>query len=655
MKFLCPNCKAKYRIGPEKMVGRQAAKIRCRKCDYLIQIAYRNDSDEFDVTATPPSAPPPAAASRAPKPAVGQPAVAAASARPRAPLEEGIASKKPTAAVPGLPGLGSAKSTRGAALVSEAAGTSRRPFAPLPPPPVAPSVGNGLGAPPLSTSAPSLGAPSDGAARAIAPNGASSAPAAPRSVAGSTQLGDQFRESVQAGASEDLPREGWFVGVNGVPLGPIPLGDLRELAIAGHIDRRSLVWREGQAEWRPLGKFPGLARVIDDGSGPPITPLPEPSSTALSSQLPPPPSLPPPSPPVRPNGAGSHGATSAHVATGFDVARPDLSERPSAWGDLDDEDDDDEQPTTVKGRVSVMPSSIAAPVSMVPPSVPQVLPQAAPPPAPPAARGNTTSVPVFAPMAQAPVSVPAPGHGTSPAVFGGVLDVEPPPSRSRTRWYLIAAAIVIAFALGAVVTHLMRSSAAEKPAPTGGTERSSVVANPFVPPDPRGDAAERSGPSRSPPVLTSQAMPVDPTGGSAFDTAVSPPSTTPPSRAALLSVESAARAAAGRSNGNAAVSSERGLDAKTVQRTVQRYSPAVRQSCWRRALGARAPGVPASAKVTASITVESTGRVQAVSVSGAPRGYAGLARCIEGIVRGWRFPRATARTITSVPFMFLGK
>ena len=80
MKFLCPNCKAKYRIGPEKMVGRQAAKIRCRKCDYLIQIAYRNDSDEFDVTATPPSAPPPAAASRAPKPAVGQPAVAAASA-----------------------------------------------------------------------------------------------------------------------------------------------------------------------------------------------------------------------------------------------------------------------------------------------------------------------------------------------------------------------------------------------------------------------------------------------------------------------------------------------------------------------------------------------------------------------------------------------
>src|SRR5687768_18418202 len=71
MKFLCPNCKAKYRIGPEKMVGRQAAKIRCRKCEYLIQIAYRPNSDEFDVTANPPTiAPPPPAAPpplRAPK------------------------------------------------------------------------------------------------------------------------------------------------------------------------------------------------------------------------------------------------------------------------------------------------------------------------------------------------------------------------------------------------------------------------------------------------------------------------------------------------------------------------------------------------------------------------------------------------------------
>jgi predicted Zn finger-like uncharacterized protein len=665
MKFLCPNCKAKYRIGPEKMVGRQAAKIRCRKCDYLIQIAYRNDSDEFDVTATPPSAPPPAAAaSRAPKPTIGQPAAALASARPRAPLEEGSASRKPTAAVPGLPGLGSAKSTRGAALVSEVTGTSRRPLAPLPPPPVAPNIGGSL----ANGASSSIGVSSDASARSSssASNGASSgaSASAPRS-AGSTQLGDQFRESVQAGASDDLPREGWFVGVNGVPLGPIPLGDLRELAIAGHIDRRSLVWREGQAEWRPLGKFPGLARVIDDGAGPPATPLPEPSAAPAA----PPPSPVPPSPPVaRSNGAGSQSATGAHVASGFDVVRPDLSERPSAWGDLDDEDDDDEQPTTVKGRVSVMPASSPMPVSMAPPSAAHVLPQAAPPPAPPAVRANTTSAPApFAAMAPAPSTSPS---MSSPAVFGGIADVDPP-APSRTRWYLIAAAIVFAFALGAVVTHLMRSSAADKPAPTGSAQRSSQVIHPLLPERAARAAAieapERSGPSRSPPVLTSRAAPVDPSAASAFDTEPSPPSPTPPSRAALLSVGSeslaarrsgragAHRATSGRATLSRGTSGASGLDAKTVQRTVRRYSPAVRQSCWHPALGARAPGAPASARVTASISVEPGGRVRAVSVSRAPRGFPGLARCIEDIVQGWRFPRASTPTITSVPFVFLGR
>jgi hypothetical protein len=92
-----------------------------------------------------------------------------------------------------------------------------------------------------------------------------------------------------------------------------------------------------------------------------------------------------------------------------------------------------------------------------------------------------------------------------------------------------------------------------------------------------------------------------------------------------------------------------------VQRTVRRYSPAVRQNCWQRALSARAPGVPTSAKVSATITIEPSGRVQAVSVAGAPRGYPSLARCIETSVKGWQFPRAGSQTVTNVPFMFVGQ
>ena len=265
------------------------------------------------------------------------------------------------------------------------------------------------------------------------------------------------------------------------------------------------------------------------------------------------------------------------------------------------------------------------------------------------------SVPAFAPSA--PASLPAPGSLPAPT-FGGLPDLDPPPA-ARTRWYLIAAAIVLAFALGAVVTHLMRSSAGDKPTPTSGAGRSSVAPNPFVPegtaraealsaPE-RGGAPAGGGTSRSPPpMLTSQAVPVEPTGSSSFDTATSSLRATPPTRAALAFVDGENRAERSREMGAP------GLDAVTVRRTVRRYSPAVRRSCWHGPFGARAPGVPSSAKVTASITVEPTGRVHAVSVSGAPMGYPGLTRCIEGIVLGWRFPRARARTITSVPFVFVG-
>src|SRR3954468_15376039 len=157
MKFLCPNCKAKYQIGPEKLVGRRIAKIRCRKCDYRIQIAPRAGSEEYDITASanslaptggagaslapaaaaasiapmPPApavaavpAPPPAPVP-APKPAAAAPRIpmpgtpgARAAAAPKARAADkddsstAAGSRKPTAAVPGLPGLGASKLTR---------------------------------------------------------------------------------------------------------------------------------------------------------------------------------------------------------------------------------------------------------------------------------------------------------------------------------------------------------------------------------------------------------------------------------------------------------------------------------------------------------------------------------------------------------------
>ncbi len=676
------------------MVGRQAAKIRCRKCEYLIQIAYRGNTEEFDVTASPPSGAPPAPsavpappAPRPPKVAPGQPAaLAPPSVRPRLPagLEEGIATKKPTAAVPGLPGLGSAKGTRGAAMFSDPSSLPRRPLAPLPPPPVTSTGMAAVSSSALGTSAGGSGLISNGAAAAVMlPSGAPAAAPLPsptpppRSALGSTQLGDQFRESVQAGAVEDLPQEGWFVGVNGVPLGPIPLGDLRELAMAGHIDRRSLIWREGQGEWRPLGKFAGLLRVIDDGGAPSPSPLPEPPS------IPPPPQ--------------TNGLNGQHVATGFSVARADVGERPSAWGDLDDEDDEDEQPTTVKGRVSVLPppGSLPSAGGSLPP--PRELPPSAPPPALSSPFGMTASVravPAPAPVPTGVTSTGLPSAGMTSTGMSAppvVRDYGPASisaasdpmldgdsgllrgARGGSRWrlyLLIAGAVILAFALGAVVMSWMGSSSPKsgsnstssthaagdgaKPAPKPKAAEGSTAKAPPAgqAPAPRPVAAAGGAPNAVPPSTGLRVLPPAAPGAPI----PGPPGAKIPGPPGSLMAGIGSPQATGPSlRSDSPSTSASGLDATAVQRTVRRYSPAVRQNCWQRALSARAPGVPSSAKVTATITIDPTGRVQAVSVAGAPRGYPNLSRCIEGSVKGWQFPRSASQTVTNVPFMFVGQ
>jgi predicted Zn finger-like uncharacterized protein len=649
MKFLCPNCKAKYRIGPEKMAGRQAAKIRCRKCEYLIQIAYRADSDEFDVTATPPTIPPVnAAGARPAKAVVGQPAVGPSPGRPRLPplgKDEGNASKKPTAAVPGLPGLGSAKSTRGAALLSDSTSLARRPLAPLPPPPtVGGSSSPGVSAGGSLSSGLTGSVPAVSGLSSVPVSGPlSSVPASPppssRNGPTSTQLGDQFRESVQAGAAEELPQEGWFVGVNGVPLGPIPLVDLRELAIAGHIDRRSLVWREGQAEWRPLGKFAGLARVIDDGVPIP-TPQPEP---------------PPAAQPARLNGSSN----GQHVATGFEVKRADAGERPSVWGDLDDEDDEDEQPTTVKGRVSVFPSSTGLPAPAPPPPAPVTssfsaasYPAALPSSGSGRPAGVTATVGAYQSLSP---SAPSGAPGTSGIGAGPSLRVAAEPgidqdaelmrSPNRARWYLIIAAILFAFALGAIVTYVLRpasskhgasglsgdadGAAARVPgsagnAPVGDDDAAKGRAGAAVP-----VAHERASSGASAPIFGATAAVIP-----ELDSGLNAPG-------ASKWGSSPARAMRGR-----------GLDETALQRAYRRYTPAVRQECWLRALDARTRGVPSSARLVASISIEPSGRVRSAAVAGAPKGYPGLARCIERSVTTWQFPRSTGQTLAEVPFLF---
>src|SRR6188768_417032 len=84
-----------------------------------------------------------------------------------------------------------------------------------------------------------------------------------RAVGGAS---DAAGSHTDAGSPDSLimPADEWFVGINGVPVGPIRLSELRSKAASGSVNRESLVWRDGFEDWRPLGTFPELSAIVDE-------------------------------------------------------------------------------------------------------------------------------------------------------------------------------------------------------------------------------------------------------------------------------------------------------------------------------------------------------------------------------------------------------
>jgi len=62
------------------------------------------------------------------------------------------------------------------------------------------------------------------------------------------------------------PGDDWYVAVNGVPVGPIRVAEVRRKAALGAVTEESLVWQEGLDEWRPLKTFPDLAANVREAA-----------------------------------------------------------------------------------------------------------------------------------------------------------------------------------------------------------------------------------------------------------------------------------------------------------------------------------------------------------------------------------------------------
>lgn len=293
MKFLCPSCKAKYQIADEKVSGR-SVRMKCRKCGFIIPISQVPPAPttlqpaEGDLMSVVPKPPPPAQVTvqdvlaPPPKPAnlPGKlaPRPGAATPAPRPPSSPSAAPR------PGSPGAAPRS-------VTPAPGIR----APTPKPTPAPAVPSVESRPPTggtgsSRLMPALDEDDDDDATRIVSNPYASSPLASNPLA-SSPLASAFTDLVGGGKSSSvgtsvdgaMPADEWFVGVNDVPVGPIRLAELRAKALSGAVTMESLVWRDGQEDWRPLRTFPELVAIVEEGvssARASLGPLPAPAAQA---------------------------------------------------------------------------------------------------------------------------------------------------------------------------------------------------------------------------------------------------------------------------------------------------------------------------------------------------------------------------------------
>lgn len=554
MRFLCPKCKAKYQIADEKLEGR-AVRMKCRKCGDVIDV--------------------------------------------------------PSPAKPVVPTSGEPSSTPEPVRVGSLPSISR-PLPPSPPPrpptvrPVPPS---GAPRPPKASGArlsapsrPDVARPSP-ALRPVPPRATPAAPpvktpSEPPSAGG---LADAFSlrvrepqpsdvsaaiEVLSAGAGEE-----WYVGINGVPLGPVRLSTLRQKAQQGAINEESLVWRAGFEEWLPLRTFPELLLLVREAKeGGRVSYLPPPPQPRRLSQPPP--------------------APIAHAAP--PPAEPE------------------QEPATV-----IAPSADAI-----------------------ALMGQVTADPFAAPKPPAPLVVAAPAEDDSGR--RSIVDDIAVGVRKQVRMHPAAYVLIaIAFGFGATGAIVFFSND-RGPAPPPTIQVVTVTAPAVVPTgnDPTGATSVAMNTEDLPPEVrvgtASRPASTDnkPTNGSD-----DPPKTDEKGAAPRIGL-GASPAIDGPSVGGPTPGSggnlPQQLDQSDIERVVNAHRASVKRGCWEPALAGRSPNSPKSAKVTVSIGIGASGNVTSASASGG-EGFPGLASCITGRVRGWKFPPSGGPSQASVPFAFFSQ
>jgi predicted Zn finger-like uncharacterized protein len=487
---------------------------------------------------------------------------------------------------------------------------------------------------------------------------------APGALAGAFQKkvkSDDDDATIMAPASiafEASVTDEWYAAINGVPVGPVRLSELRTKVAAGQVTEDTLVWQDGFEEWRPVKTITQLAAIVREAAG----------QKPLTGTSPPSPTPAPPRAGVAPAGVKPSPAARQTAPIGPAPAAAAVRNNvvPISRG----------APSSGSAAVA-----LAAPAPAAPASSPALAPAAAPAaaalsnpfagidpfaaPAPAAAPAAQVASDPFAFGAPAPSADPfalpppqneavaAPLFAPAPApamAAPAVTELPPQPPQEQQKkgaplFFIAAVVLAAAFGITAAVLTFKKDPAQPLPVASATPSAAPVV--------PTASAATTAAPTEtvaqvepdagaaSTPQKVAMGGPKPATGG-----APAAPSATTKTAADLgsLGLTTGSGGATGPSGGPAGPSAGSGqaLDAASIQKTIGTYKAAVKRKCWDNA----AENKP-SANVQVSVTVAGNGSVTSASASGDDPA---VAKCVENHVRGWHFDGGGQ---TVIPFHFV--
>ncbi len=434
-------------------------------------------------------------------------------------------------------------------------------------------------------------------------------PPAPRPTQRPEALAGAFKSSMQTTREDEAAllelssADEWYCAINGVPVGPIRITELRRKAALGAVTDDSLVWQEGMEEWRPVKTIAELSSLVRDAAanrGPSLG-SPEPPNVRQS---------------VLPPSPGGSGASMRPAPMRPTPPRPG-SDRPAPLA-------------ASAGRSNVVPITsrlaTAERLDEAPANAPQT---PAPPGTPQSERFSIAPDPFSAPAAAAAsTATPYREPAIAAAAAAPIIVQKAPPN------YMGIGAMLAIAAFGGVAAWAI------------------FIKPPAVAPPAQVIVQQMPAPQAAAPTPT-DAPPTDtaPTGSAGAGkvasrgTAAAAGAKDAGSAPDLSSLLGGLGHGPNVANPSGASGGGVSLTADQIEPVVRSHSVGVRRTCWE-----RGGSVVSSANETLTLTINGSGRVSNASSSG---NDPITGTCLEKETRTWQFPATGATSTVAIPFHFV--